>query len=156
MTTKSYRNRPLEDEPEYTFGKSIDSASPREWDTVAAKLYHPSDTSPAGFEPDEYIIRNGVKVWTKDPDETAQAAREIEQALQSCPVERPDHYNTGAIEAIEAIKASMDSDQYFGYLKGNVMKYLWRYDYKDKPVEDLRKADWYLNRLIDALIEDNQ
>ena len=131
MTTKSNRNRPLEDEPEYTFGKSIDSASPKEWDTVAAKLYHPSD-------------------------ETAQAAREIEQALQSCPVENPDHYNAGAIEAIEAIRASMDSEQYFGYLKGNVMKYLWRYDYKEKPVEDLRKADWYLNRLIDALIEDNQ
>ena len=131
MTTKSNRNTPFDDEPEYTFGKSIDSASPKEWDTVAAKLYHPSD-------------------------ETAQAAREIEQALQSCPVERPDHYNTGAIEAIEAIRASMDADQYFGYLKGNVMKYLWRYDYKEKPVEDLRKADWYLNRLIDALIEDNQ
>jgi len=127
MTTKSNRNL------------SIDSASPREWDTVAAKLYHPSDT-PAGFEPDEYVVRNGVKTWTKEP----------------CPVENPDHYNTGAIEAIEAIRASMDADQYFGYLKGNVMKYLWRYDYKEKPVEDLRKADWYLNRLIDALIEDNQ
>ncbi len=111
MTTKSDRNL------------SIDSASPREWDTVASKLYHPSDTT------------------SKEP---------------SCPVERPDHYNTGAIEAIEAIRASMDADQYFGYLKGNVMKYLWRYDYKEKPVEDLRKADWYLNRLIDALIEDNQ
>ena len=173
MTTKSKRNLPLDDEPEYTFGKfkpttrapkgspeegktwGLDDATPEEWNTVAAKLYHPADI-PAGFKPDEYIIRNGVKVWTKDPDETAQAAREIEQALQSCPVERPDHYNTGAIEAIEAIRASMDADQYFGYLKGNVMKYLWRYDYKEKPVEDLRKADWYLNRLIDALIEDNQ
>jgi len=139
MTTKSNRNRPLEDEPEYTFGKSIDSASPKEWDTVAAKLYHPADI-PAGFKPDEYVVRNGVKTWTKE----------------SCPVENPDHYNAGAIEAIEAIRASMDSEQYFGYLKGNVMKYLWRYDYKEKPVEDLRKADWYLNRLIDALIEDNQ
>lgn len=127
MTTKSKRNL------------SIDDATPREWDTVAAKLYHPADI-PAGFKPDEYVVRNGVKTWTKE----------------SCPVERPDHYNTGAIEAIEAIRASMDSDQYFGYLKGNVMKYLWRYDYKEKPVEDLRKADWYLNRLIDALIEDNQ
>ena len=36
------------------------------------------------------------------------------------------------------------------------MKYLWRYDYKEKPIEDLRKADWYLNRLIDVLIEDGQ
>ena len=125
MTTKSYRNRPLEDEPEYTFGKSIDSASPKEWDTVAAKLYHPSD-------------------------ETAQAAREIEKALQSCPVENPAHYNTGAIEAIEGIEASMSPEEFKGYLKGNMMKYAWRYDYKGKPVEDLRKAKWYLERLIEA------
>ena len=143
MTTKSKRNLPFADEPEYTFGKSIDSATPAEWNTVAAKLYHPSDI-PAGFKPDEYTIsEGGVKTWTKEPQE-------------SCPVERPDHYNTGAIEAIEAIRASMPSEQYFGYLKGNVMKYLWRYDYKEKPIEDLRKADWYLNRLIDALIEDGQ
>ena len=158
MTTKSKRNLPIDDEPEYTFGKfkpttgapegspeegkvwgSLDDATPEEWNraalaTTVGKLFHPSDI-PAGFEP---------------------AAREIEKALLSCPVENPDHYNTGAIEAIEAIKASMDADQFFGYLKGNVMKYLWRYDYKEKPVEDLRKADWYLNRLIDALIEDNQ
>ena len=141
MTTKSNRNTPFDDEPEYTFGKSIDSASPKEWDTVAAKLYHPSDAVPAGFKPDEYNISEvGVKTWTKE----------------SCPVDNPDHYNTGAIEAIEAIRASMPPEQYFGYLKGNVMKYLWRYDYKEKPVEDLRKADWYLNRLIDALIEDGQ
>ena len=141
MTTKSKRNLPFSDEPEYTFGKSIDSASPKEWDTVAAKLYHPSDAVPAGFKPDEYTIsEGGVKTWTKE----------------SCPVENPDHYNTGAIEAIEAIRASMPSEQFFGYLKGNVMKYLWRYDYKEKPIEDLRKADWYLNRLIDVLIEDKQ
>jgi hypothetical protein len=31
------------------------------------------------------------------------------------------------------------------------MKYVWRYDYKGKPVEDLRKARWYLERLIEEL-----
>ena len=64
------------------------------------------------------------------------------------PVERPDHYNSGAIEAIEAIKASMPEQEFKGYLKGNALKYLWRYDYKGKPVEDLRKCKWYIERLI--------
>ena len=64
------------------------------------------------------------------------------------PVERPDHYNKGAIEAIEAIKASMPDNEFNGYLKGNALKYLWRYDYKGKPVEDLRKCKWYIERLI--------
>lgn len=64
-------------------------------------------------------------------------------------VNKPDHYNTGAIEAIEAIKASMHPQEFKGYLKGNCMKYLWRYEYKGKPVEDLRKCRWYLERLIE-------
>ena len=69
------------------------------------------------------------------------------------PVEQPDHYNKGAIEAIEAIKASMPEQEFKGYLKGNALKYLWRYDYKGKPVEDLRKCRWYIDRLIKELNE---
>ena len=64
------------------------------------------------------------------------------------PVSRPDHYNMGAVEAIEAIKASMPEHEFRGYLKGNALKYLWRYDYKGKPVEDLRKCKWYVDRLL--------
>ena len=63
------------------------------------------------------------------------------------PVEQPDHYNEGAIEAIEAIKASMHPQEYKGYLKGNCLKYLWRYEYKN-GIEDLRKARVYLDWLI--------
>ena len=65
----------------------------------------------------------------------------------SDPVGAPDHYNKGAIEAIEAIKASMHPQEYKGYLKGNCLKYLWRYEYKN-GVEDLRKARVYLDWLI--------
>ena len=66
-------------------------------------------------------------------------------------VEKPDHYNKGAVEAIEAIKASMPDHEFCGYLKGNALKYLWRYDYKGKPIEDLRKCRWYIERLIKEL-----
>lgn len=62
-------------------------------------------------------------------------------------VERPQHYNSGKVEAIEAIKASMSHEEYLGYLKGNTIKYLWRYRYKGKPLQDLNKAQWYLNKL---------
>jgi hypothetical protein len=63
------------------------------------------------------------------------------------PVTQPDHYNKGSIEAIEAIKASMHPQEYKGYLKGNCLKYLWRYEYKN-GVEDLKKAQVYLGWLI--------
>ena len=63
-------------------------------------------------------------------------------------VEQPKHYNTGKVECIEAIEESMSPEEFKGYLKGNVLKYVWRYRYKGKPVEDLRKARWYLEALI--------
>jgi len=65
-------------------------------------------------------------------------------------VTQPDHYNKGAIEAIEAISASMHPQEFKGYLKGNCLKYLWRYEYKN-GVEDLKKAQVYLGWLIKEL-----
>ena len=64
------------------------------------------------------------------------------------PVNNPAHYNHKGVEAIAAIEASMTDEEFQGYLKGNCMKYLWRYKYKGKPVEDLKKAQWYLEKLI--------
>jgi hypothetical protein len=66
-------------------------------------------------------------------------------------VNQPKHYNTGTIECIEAIKASMSPLEFLGYLKGNVLKYTWRYSYKGKPQEDIDKARWYLSRLQEEL-----
>lgn len=65
-------------------------------------------------------------------------------------VNSPPHYKSGDVECIDAIKASMSREQFAGYLKGNVMKYVWRMSYKGKPIEDLRKARWYLERLIEV------
>ena len=64
------------------------------------------------------------------------------------PVNNPSHYASGGIECIEAIKASMSREAFLGYLKGNVQKYMWRYEKKANPVEDLKKARWYQERLI--------
>lgn len=66
-------------------------------------------------------------------------------------VNHPSHYASGGIECIDAIQESMSEIAFKGYLKGNVQKYLWRYEMKGKPVEDLKKAQWYLNRLIESV-----
>lgn len=61
-------------------------------------------------------------------------------------VNNPSHYNqSDEIECIDAIKAAT-GDNFEYYLQGNVIKYLWRFRYKN-GVEDLDKAAWYLNRL---------
>ena len=59
----------------------------------------------------------------------------------------PDHYK-GAVECIDAIKASMSQEAFRGYLKGNIIKYVWRYE-KKGLIEDLRKAEVYQKWLID-------
>ena len=70
-------------------------------------------------------------------------------AKQHDPVNSPSHYASGGIECIDAIKASMSHEAFLGYLKGNVQKYMWRYEKKVNPSEDLKKARWYLDKLIE-------
>lgn len=68
-------------------------------------------------------------------------------------VNHPNHYNKGGVECIDAIKASMSEEAYKGFLKGNVIKYVFRYEDKEKPVEDLQKANWYLQKLTNEVFE---
>jgi len=63
-------------------------------------------------------------------------------------VNHPPHYMTdGSIECIEAIEAQLTPEEFRGYIKGNVAKYVWREKYKGGN-ESLRKAQWYLGRLV--------
>ena len=64
-------------------------------------------------------------------------------------VNSPSHYNKTGIECIDAIRAAT-ADGYEYYLQGNIMKYLWRYRYKN-GTEDLKKARWYLDKLIEEV-----
>lgn len=66
-------------------------------------------------------------------------------------VNKPPHYGDGEIECIDYMKDNMDTMMFMGYLEGNCKKYLHRYRYKGKPVEDLKKARWYLDRLIQEM-----
>ena len=102
---------------------SIDDATPRDWDRANQRPHIK-----------EYV----------DPFDTPPT---------SDPVNCPDHYNAGKLECIDAIEASMSVEAFKGYLKGNVEKYVWRMAYKGRAVEDLRKAAWYLNRLIQTEVK---
>jgi hypothetical protein len=60
------------------------------------------------------------------------------------PVNHPEHYKVGGIETIDFIEAKSLS-----YNLGNVVKYLTRADHKGNKLQDLQKAQWYLNREIE-------
>lgn len=66
----------------------------------------------------------------------------------SDPVNHPPHYNAGRIECIDAIREALGEEGFAAYCKGNALKYVWREKYKAGK-EDLRKAIWYLQRLVD-------
>lgn len=66
-------------------------------------------------------------------------------------VQRPAHYNQSGIECIDAIAAAVKGKNGIeAACVANVIKYLWRYELKN-GVEDCRKAQWYLDRLVKEL-----
>lgn len=75
------------------------------------------------------------------------AIKEKAPTIQPDVVNHPPHYLDGAIECIEAIEAQQTLEEFRGYLKGNIAKYLWREKHKG-GTESLKKAQWYLDRLI--------
>ena len=67
------------------------------------------------------------------------------------PVDRPAHYNLGGVECIDYIEQVLGLDGFIAYCHGNMLKYQHRYRYKNKPAEDMKKAEWYLRKMNEAL-----
>lgn len=91
-----------------------------------------------------YTIMWKLKKTVVKPPRIKQQIEMLEP--KSDPVDHPAHYKVGGIETIDFIEAKS-----LGYNIGNVVKYLARADYKGNKLEDLRKAQWYLTREINAL-----
>ena len=104
---------------------SIDDATPEEWDEVNDELKK------------DYGKSFLADLWNSQKNDE---------------VNHPSHYNNGKIECIEAIEAASTQEEFEGYLRGNVLKYVWRFKYKDN-IKDLRKARWYLDKLIEKVNE---
>ena len=128
---------------------SIDDATPEEWDRMN---FERTKSGEPTFE--EYMKRlnskyvyNSTENYGKEVTNDAGDFADCWESKEVDMVKQPPHYNYGNIECIEAIKESMTLEAYRGYLKGNCMKYLWRYERKGKQLQDLHKAQWYLSRL---------
>ena len=63
----------------------------------------------------------------------------------------PDHYKVGGIETIEYMKAKSTPEEFRGHLRLTALKYLSRYGEKDDELQELKKAKWYLDRLVQEL-----
>lgn len=86
--------------------------------------------------------------WCYSEDEI-ELIEEVQTSLSDVDKVNPPHYKKGKIECIDAIKAAVVGKSGFeGYMVGNIIKYVFRYEDKG-GVEDLKKASWYINKLID-------
>lgn len=70
-------------------------------------------------------------------------------------VNNPSHYTQGNIECIEAIKSALTPEEFRGYCKGNMIKYLWRERLKGGN-ESLAKGQWYINQLLSTQNESDE
>ena len=121
-------------------------------------------TTPTDIRPGAVYYRAGYKLYmslgylslpltsTQEPDRGSEffpKDSEVRYAAAFDPVEKPAHYAGGDIECIDAMRAQMSKEEFEGHMKGNVIKYMWRW--RDKGgVESLKKARWYLNKLIES------
>ena len=63
-------------------------------------------------------------------------------------INSPAHYTVGGLEVIDILKAKLSQEELRGYLAGNLIKYVMRSKHKN-GLEDLKKAQWYLNKLVE-------
>ena len=82
-----------------------------------------------------------------EPKSLNDTYAEIEQVRQDA-INNPTHYTNGNIECLDAMQAMLSPDEFIGFLRGNIFKYQWRYKLKN-GVEDLKKAQFYQNKLIE-------
>jgi hypothetical protein len=75
----------------------------------------------------------------------ASYVQQLEGLARYEAVNSPAHYNQGNIEVIDAIE-----DWGLDFNAGNVVKYVSRHQHKAEPLEDLKKARWYLDRIIEG------
>lgn len=66
-------------------------------------------------------------------------------------VNHPSHYATNGIECIDAMIASQGVNTVVNFCVCNAFKYIWRCTHKGKTLEDLQKAQWYLNKAINLI-----
>lgn len=65
------------------------------------------------------------------------------------PVKKPNHYAVGGLEVKDILKAKLTQEEYRGYCKGNIIKYLMRAEHKGNPAQDYAKANQYSQWLVE-------
>jgi len=127
--------------------KSIDDESPEAWNRINKWHRNGPDQHPLFPTKDEKMPE------AKMTSSYTRQGYKFKTAWGDDDVNSPAHYaDQGAVECIDAMESMLSREEFIGYLRGNSFKYRWRCRGKGNAVKDLRKAQWYENRLL-AIIE---
>jgi len=127
--------------------KSIDDESPEAWNRINKWHRNGPDQHPLFPTKDEKMPE------AKMASSYTRQGYKFKTAWGDDDVNSPAHYaDQGAVECIDAMESMLSREEFIGYLRGNSFKYRWRCRGKGNAVKDLRKAQWYENRLM-ALLE---
>lgn len=146
--------------------KSGFALAPADWIEIPKGMnYAYKDEFNIHFTTLEMGYRDSIVIWQREsPNDKLASAERYRQAkvlpfidddfdesnIEQDNVNNPSHYADGEIECIDAIQSSMTHEAFCGYLKGNIQKYIWRYE-KKGGIESLKKGQWYLDKLISVL-----
>ena len=127
--------------------KTIDDETPEAWDKARQEYIESIWGKDEPRKPNLDDLRS--MVWG-DADVRAEWAEKAAEGRKDA-VNNPSHYNQGGIECIDYIEQQL-GEGFIEYCEGNVHKYLHRWRYKNGD-EDLRKALWYLERMLTKVEE---
>lgn len=83
-------------------------------------------------------------------DQLKKKFKNNSKSMENDLINHPNHYTAYSREVIDTMQGDMTPEEFTGYLKGNIIKYISRYQGKN-GVQDLEKAQWYLNKLHDTV-----
>lgn len=139
------------DKPDWDGGSHFDILG---WDEQIEEHPHwllPGQLYRRGSDIDETnkdcVYQFDGSLWTLVEDYSgAENTSDSDAEITSDSVDHPTHY-TSHPSGIECIQVT----RHMGFLDGNAMKYLWRYKDKGRPLEDLKKCRFYIDKLIEGL-----
>ena len=138
--------------------KSIDDATPEEWSKLNKWHRNGPDQHqlfPTKDDPEMLsdLLKEDYKLAEeKMKDSYTRQGYKFKTSWGDDDVNSPAHYAAqGDVECIDAMESMMTTEEIIGYLRGNSFKYRWRCRDKNNAVKDLLKAQWYENRLLALL-----
>ena len=111
-------------------------------------VFYPANVQ-GSFDNEDLNISQAIQAL----DITSSSDHDIDENIdkEEDNINNPKHYTLGKVECIDAIEGMLGEEGLMAFCVANAVKYIWRHRLKGKPIEDLEKAQWYINKAKETL-----